>query len=136
MELSPSEEHATLGSGPRVKTCSSSYLSWLHPLRSWSLRQTRGGSKNSCCRVHYAACLTLGSISSVAAGTSVVTRAAGQRFGPQQRAKQSPSGMASPSIRRSTLSEAESNHHRRIAARCKCCTCRHDLSEMLGAGPC
>jgi peptidoglycan hydrolase-like protein with peptidoglycan-binding domain len=27
-----------------VKTCSSSCLSWLHPLRSWSLRQTRGGS--------------------------------------------------------------------------------------------
>ncbi|WP_297535089.1 IS110 family transposase [Nitrobacter sp.] len=27
-----------------MKTCSSSCLSWLHPLRSWSLRQTRGGS--------------------------------------------------------------------------------------------
>jgi hypothetical protein len=27
-----------------VKTCSSSCSSWLHPLRSWSLRQTRGGS--------------------------------------------------------------------------------------------
>src|SRR5580704_16735240 len=37
----PSEPH---GPGPRVKTCSSSCLSWLHPLRSWSLRQTRGGS--------------------------------------------------------------------------------------------
>jgi hypothetical protein len=29
---------------PRAKTCSSSCLSWLHLLRSWSLRQTRGGS--------------------------------------------------------------------------------------------
>src|ERR1035437_7790375 len=37
----PSELHEP---GPRVKTCSSSCLSWLHPLRSWSLRQTRGGS--------------------------------------------------------------------------------------------
>src|ERR1700722_17841753 len=37
----PSEPH---GPGPRVKTCSSSCLSWLHPLRSWSLRQPRGGS--------------------------------------------------------------------------------------------
>src|SRR6266699_3674126 len=37
----PSEPH---GPGPRVNTCSSSCLSWLHPLRSWSLRQTRGGS--------------------------------------------------------------------------------------------
>ena len=37
----PSELH---GPGPRVKTCSSSCLSWLHPLRSWSLRQARGGS--------------------------------------------------------------------------------------------
>src|SRR4030095_13563535 len=32
------------GPGPQPKTCSSSCLSWLHPLRSWSLRQTRGGS--------------------------------------------------------------------------------------------
>src|SRR5258708_31290138 len=38
----PSEPH---GLGPRVKICSWSCLSWLHPLRSWSLRQTRGGSK-------------------------------------------------------------------------------------------
>src|ERR1700738_4647990 len=38
------EPSEPLGSGPRVKTCSSSCLSWLHPLRSWSLRQTRGGS--------------------------------------------------------------------------------------------
>src|SRR5262245_12368925 len=30
--------------GPQARTCSSSCLSWLHPLRSWSLRQTRGGS--------------------------------------------------------------------------------------------
>src|SRR6476660_914349 len=37
----PSEPH---GPGPRVKICSWSCLSWLHPLRSWSLRQTRGGS--------------------------------------------------------------------------------------------
>src|SRR3954453_11501021 len=37
----PSKPH---GPGPRLKTCSSSCLSWLHPLRSWSLRQTRGGS--------------------------------------------------------------------------------------------
>src|SRR4051812_31057510 len=37
----PCEPH---GPGPRAKTCSSYCLSWLHPLRSWSLRQTRGGS--------------------------------------------------------------------------------------------
>ena len=49
----PSARHARLrdpepsaphGRGPREKTCSSSCLSWLHLLRSWSLRQTRGGS--------------------------------------------------------------------------------------------
>jgi hypothetical protein len=38
------EPSEPLGSGPRVKTCSSSCSSWLHPLRSWSLRPTRGGS--------------------------------------------------------------------------------------------
>src|SRR5258708_36796042 len=37
----PSEPH---GPGLQAKTCSWSCLSWLHPLRSWSLRQTRGGS--------------------------------------------------------------------------------------------
>src|SRR5271165_5708631 len=42
----PSEPH---GPGPQAKTCSSSCLSWLHPLRSWSLRQTRGGSYSSYC---------------------------------------------------------------------------------------
>src|SRR5215831_9614588 len=31
--------------GPLAKNCSSSCLSSLHLLRSWSLRQTRGGSK-------------------------------------------------------------------------------------------
>jgi len=30
--------------GPQGKTCSSSCSSWLHSLRSWSLRQTRRGS--------------------------------------------------------------------------------------------
>lgn len=40
----PSEPH---GPGPRAKTCSSSCSSWLHPLRSWSLRQTRGGSSRT-----------------------------------------------------------------------------------------
>src|SRR6202795_3604168 len=39
------EPSEPLGSGPRVKTCSLSCLSWLHPLKSWSLRQTRGGSE-------------------------------------------------------------------------------------------
>src|SRR5271155_5183109 len=29
---------------PQARTCSLSCLSWLHPLKSWSLRQTRGGS--------------------------------------------------------------------------------------------
>jgi hypothetical protein len=28
----------------QARTCSLSCLSWLHPLKSWSLRQTRGGS--------------------------------------------------------------------------------------------
>src|ERR1700720_2772477 len=40
----PSEPHEP---GPRVKICSSSCLSWLHFLKSWSLRQSRGGSKSS-----------------------------------------------------------------------------------------
>ena len=35
---------APRGRGPQAKTCSSSCLSWLHLLRSWSLRQTRRGS--------------------------------------------------------------------------------------------
>src|ERR1700742_325102 len=38
---------APLGRGPQEKTCSSSDSSWLHFLRSWSLRQTRGGSHPS-----------------------------------------------------------------------------------------
>lgn len=37
----PSEPHAP---GPRLKTCSLSCSSWLHLLKSWSLRQSRGGS--------------------------------------------------------------------------------------------
>src|SRR5882757_4306182 len=37
----PSEPH---GSGLQVRICSSSCLSWLRLLKSWSLRQSRGGS--------------------------------------------------------------------------------------------
>src|SRR4249920_3196488 len=37
----PSEPH---GSGLQVRICSSSCLSWLHLLKSWSLRQSWGGS--------------------------------------------------------------------------------------------
>jgi hypothetical protein len=37
----PAAPHAR---APQAKTCSSSCSSWLHLLRSWSLRQTRGGS--------------------------------------------------------------------------------------------
>src|SRR6267142_2662680 len=37
----PSEPH---GSALQVRICSSSCLSWLHLLKSWSLRQSRGGS--------------------------------------------------------------------------------------------
>jgi hypothetical protein len=33
--------------GPRVKICSWSCSSWFHPLRSWSLQQTRDGSRPS-----------------------------------------------------------------------------------------
>ena len=40
----PSAPHAR---GPQAKTCSLSCLSSLHLLRSWSLRQTRGGSIRS-----------------------------------------------------------------------------------------
>src|SRR6202522_2959711 len=49
----PSATHARLrdpkpfaprGRGPRKRTCWSSCLSWLHLLRSWSLRSTRSGS--------------------------------------------------------------------------------------------
>src|SRR3954465_16061125 len=32
------------GNGSQAKTCCLSDCSWLHPLKSWSLRQTRGGS--------------------------------------------------------------------------------------------
>src|SRR6476620_9738628 len=46
----PSEPH---GLGPRVKICSWSCLSWLHPLRSWSLRQTRGGSETGAIHRYY-----------------------------------------------------------------------------------
>jgi hypothetical protein len=35
---------APRGHGPQAKTCSLSCSSWLHLLKSWSLRQTRGGS--------------------------------------------------------------------------------------------
>src|SRR4029078_3784226 len=37
----PSEPH---GSALQERICSSSCLSWLHLLKSWSLRQSRGGS--------------------------------------------------------------------------------------------
>src|SRR3954453_16044772 len=37
----PSEPLAT---APQLKTCSSLACSLLHPLKAWSLRQTRGGS--------------------------------------------------------------------------------------------
>src|ERR1019366_1627604 len=39
------EPSAPHGSGPQERICSSSCLSWLHLLKSWSLRQSRGGSK-------------------------------------------------------------------------------------------
>src|SRR3954453_3689073 len=32
------------GNGSQAKACCLSDCSWLHPLKSWSLRQTRGGS--------------------------------------------------------------------------------------------
>ena len=35
---------APRGLAPQARTCSLSCLSWLHPLKSWSLRQTRRGS--------------------------------------------------------------------------------------------
>src|SRR5450756_670637 len=38
------EPSAPHGSGPQERICSSSCLSWLHLLKSWSLRQSRGGS--------------------------------------------------------------------------------------------
>src|SRR6516162_898307 len=56
-----------------------------------------------CCRARDAVCLILGSISTVAAGTSIATCTVGQGFGPRQGARQSPSGMMNLSIRRSTL---------------------------------
>jgi hypothetical protein len=51
-----------------------SYLALVMLVRRWEKRRGR-------------LLADAGSISSVAAGTSVVTRAAGQRFGPQQRAR-------------------------------------------------
>src|SRR5450830_331294 len=38
------EPSAPHGSGLPERICSSSCLSWLHLLKSWSLRQSRGGS--------------------------------------------------------------------------------------------
>src|SRR3981189_3055968 len=38
------EPSAPHGSGLQERICSSSCLSWLHLLKSWSLRQSRGGS--------------------------------------------------------------------------------------------
>src|SRR5882672_1049842 len=38
------EPSAPHGSALQVRICSSSCLSWLHLLKSWSLRQSRGGS--------------------------------------------------------------------------------------------
>src|SRR6476661_6991412 len=35
---------APRGNGPRARTCCLSACSWLHLLKSWSLRQTRSGS--------------------------------------------------------------------------------------------
>ena len=35
---------APRGRAPQARTCSLSCLSWLHLLKSWSLRQTQGGS--------------------------------------------------------------------------------------------
>src|SRR5271170_6022675 len=40
------EPFAPRGRGPPERTCWSSCLSWLHLLRSWSLRSTRSGSKS------------------------------------------------------------------------------------------
>jgi hypothetical protein len=37
--------------GPRKRTCWSSCLSWLHLLRSWSLRSTRSGSADELARL-------------------------------------------------------------------------------------
>src|ERR1035437_8036759 len=42
------EPYAPHGSGPQERICSSSCLSWLHLLKSWSLRQSRGGSLPAC----------------------------------------------------------------------------------------
>ena len=56
-----------------------------------------------CCRARDAVWLILGSITTVAAGTSAATCTVGQGFGSRQRARQSPSGMMNLSIRRSTL---------------------------------
>src|SRR5262245_33741008 len=40
--------------GPREKTCCWSASSWLHLLRSWSLRSTRGGSEGPFAPLHSA----------------------------------------------------------------------------------
>src|SRR3981189_624300 len=41
------EPSAPHGFGLQERICSSSCLSWLHLLKSWSLRQSRGGSRRS-----------------------------------------------------------------------------------------
>src|SRR5207302_10584515 len=38
---------APRGNAPQAKTCCLSACSWLHLLKSWSLRQTRGGSPDA-----------------------------------------------------------------------------------------
>src|ERR1035437_8498794 len=52
------EPSAPHGSGPQERICSSSCLSWLHLLKSWSLRQSRGGSLRHADRIEQ--CPSLG----------------------------------------------------------------------------
>src|SRR4029078_8743988 len=55
----PSEPH---GSALQERICSSSCLSWLHLLKSWSLRQSRGGSHWSLCSMAAAAGISYSSV--------------------------------------------------------------------------
>ena len=56
---------APRGLAPRARTCSSSCLSWLHLLRSWSLRSTRRGSNRR--RLHSALAISARNNSRIAA---------------------------------------------------------------------
>src|SRR4030081_1415024 len=69
------EPSAPHGSGLQERICSSSCLSWLHLLKSWSLRQSRGGSN----RTSGKAIATGANLESVSVGFSDIIKTVGPK---------------------------------------------------------